>query len=133
LAASYVTDEHEDLPVVNKYIRALCEAQKPDTERILEITRSVEERDAQLEPETVASLCMVFLKADQEFEVMDTLSLHAIRMSIEEREKVEKAFVAYILDRKNSTARAWDAYTLLRQFFPETDSEDRIRLMESFF
>ncbi|RKU46641.1 hypothetical protein DL546_007809 [Coniochaeta pulveracea] len=133
LATSYITDEQEDLPVVNKYIRALCEAKKPDTERILEITRSVEERDAQLEPETVASLCIVFLKADQEFEVMDTLSLHATRMSIEEREKVERAFVAYILDRKNSTARAWDAYTLLRQFFPETDAEDRIRLMGSFF
>lgn len=132
LETSYITDD-EDVPMLNKYIRALCQADKPDVERILEITRNVEERNAQLEPETVASLCMVFLKADQEFEVMDTLSLHAIRFSLEERARVEKALLEYCLDRNTSTARAWDTYSLVRQFFPETEATDRIRLMESFF
>ncbi|KAK3684856.1 hypothetical protein B0T22DRAFT_428191 [Podospora appendiculata] len=123
----------EDLPVLNKYIRALCTVAEPDIERILDITGELEQRHAILEPETVVSLCMVFLRSDKQFDVIDTLSLHTVSYSLEEREKVRKGFVQYILDRKVSTARVWDAYTLLRQFFPETDPEDRILLMDSFF
>ncbi|KAK3327837.1 hypothetical protein B0T19DRAFT_175339 [Cercophora scortea] len=123
----------EDLPVINKYIRALCSVAQPDIERILDITSELEQRHAILEPETVVSLCMVFLRSDKQFDVIDTLALHTVSYSLEEREKVRKGFVQYILDRKTSTARVWDAYTLLRQFFPETDPEDRILLMTSFF
>lgn len=132
LETQYITDD-EDLPVVNKYIRALCAVPKPDTDLILDVTRQIEHRGATLEPETVVSLCLVFLKFDQEFEVMDTLTVHTTNFSFEERAQVEKAFVAYCLDKKNSTARVWDAYTLLRQFFPESPSPDRVALMDAFF
>lgn len=123
----------EDLPVVNKFIRALCAVEPADTERILDLTGAVEQRHVALEPDTVVALCMVFLKTDQQYEVIDTLSLHTVQYSLEEREKIEKAFVSYCLDRKNSTARVWDAYSLLRQFFPETDPSDRVLLMNAFF
>jgi len=123
----------EDLPVINKFIRALCAVEPPDTERILDLTGAVEQRHVTLEPDTVVALCMVFLKTDQQFEVIDTLSLHTVQYSLEERERIEKAFVAYCLDGRNSTARVWDAYSLLRQFFPETDPADRVLLMNAFF
>lgn len=132
LETQYITDD-EDLPVINKYIRALCARPAPDTSLILDVTRQIEHRGAVLEPETVVSLCLVFLKLDQEFEVIDTLTVHTTNYSLEERAQVEKAFVAYCLDARNSTARVWDAYTLLRQFFPESPSPDRVALMDAFF
>ena len=108
-------------------------ANPPDIEQILDLIAVVEQRHAALEPETVVVLCMMFLRADLQYEVIDTLSTHTVQYSLDEREKVGKAFVSYCLDRKNSTARVWDAYSLLRQFFPEADPADRLLLMEEFF
>jgi len=123
----------EDLPVLNKYLCLLCGAENPDLEHILDITAQLELRRAVLEPETIVALCMFFLRSDQQYDVIDTLSLHTLTLSLEEREQVRKAFVEYCLDTKISTARVWDAYSLLRQFFPETEPADRLRLMDAFF
>ncbi|KAL2148711.1 hypothetical protein VTH82DRAFT_1858 [Thermothelomyces myriococcoides] len=126
--------QDEDLPVVNKYLRALCSVPEPDVGRILDITADLEQRQATLEPETVVALCMVFLRNDNQYEVMDTLSLHTVSYSLEERAQVRRAFIDYCLDRRRvSTARAWDCYSLLRQFFPETTPEERVLLMDGFF
>lgn len=125
--------QDEDLPVLNKYLRALCTVPEPDLGRIIDITADLEQRHATLEPETVVSLCMVFLRNDNHHDVIDTLSLHTVSYSLEERAQVRRAFVEYCLDRKISTARVWDCYSLLRQFFPETEPEERIRLMDAFF
>jgi len=123
----------EDLPVLNKYLRLLCAVGKPDLERILDVTAQLELRRAALDPETVVALCMVFLRSDQQYDVIDTLSIHTVSLSLEERATVRKAFVEYCVDTKVSTARVWDAYSLLRQFFPETEQADRVRLMDAFF
>jgi hypothetical protein len=125
--------DDEDLPVLNKFIRALCDADRPDVEQILDVSGAIEQRHLSLEPETVAALCMLFLKTDQHYEVIDILSLHTTHYSLEERGLVREAFVAYCLDKKNSTARVWDGYSLLRQFFPETEPTDRTQLMNAFF
>ncbi|KAK5658532.1 hypothetical protein OQA88_1924 [Cercophora sp. LCS_1] len=123
----------QDLPVINKYLRLLCEQAKPDMDRILDVTANVELRHKTFEPETTVALCLAFLRGDQQFDIIDTLSLHTPSLSIEERAQIRKAFVQYCLDKKVSTARVWDAYSLLRQFFPETEPEARVRLMEAFF
>ncbi|KAH7025985.1 pentatricopeptide repeat domain-containing protein [Microdochium trichocladiopsis] len=120
-------------PILNELIRKLGAITSPDYEKILEITSYLEQRSATLEPDTVVSICMAFLRNDEQFEVMDTLSLHTAYYSIAERGTVRKAFVQYCLDTQNSTARAWDAYSLLRQFFPELERSDRVRIMNSFF
>ena len=125
--------QDEDLPVLNKYLRALCALPEPDLGRILDITADLEQRHATLEPETVVSLCMAFLRADNQYDVIDTLSLHTVSYSLEERAQVRRAFVEYCLDRRVSTARVWDCYSLLRQFFPETEPPERVRLMDAFF
>lgn len=128
--------QDEDLPVLNKYLRALCAVTpEPDLGRILDITADLEQRHATLEPDTVVALCMVFLRSDNQFEVIDTLSLHTVSYSRDERAQVRRAFVDYCcLDRHAlSTARAWDAYSLLRQFFPDTEPTERARLMDAFF
>ncbi|KXJ90908.1 pentatricopeptide repeat domain-containing protein [Microdochium bolleyi] len=120
-------------PILNEVIRKLGAATSPDYEKILEITTHLEQRNATLEPDTVVSICMAFLRNDEQYEVMDTLSLHTAYYSVTERGTVRQAFVGYCLDTKNSTARVWDAYALLRQFFPELERSERVRIMLSFF
>ncbi|KAI0407637.1 complex I intermediate-associated protein [Xylaria palmicola] len=122
-----------ELPILNKLIRGLCASPRPDYEKILDVTSYLEQRHVTLEPETVVSICTAFLKNDETYEVIDTLSLHTAHYSIAERQMVRKSFVNYCLDEKNSTARVWDAYALLRQFFPEVENEDREGIMDAFF
>ncbi|AEO62410.1 uncharacterized protein THITE_2106536 [Thermothielavioides terrestris NRRL 8126] len=133
LKGEVTVSQDEDLPVLNKYLRALCAVAEPDLGRILDITADLEHRHATLEPETVVALCMVFLRSDNQYDVIDTLSLHTVSYSLEERAQVRRAFVEYCLDRRVSTARVWDCYSLLRQFFPETEPAERVRLMDAFF
>ncbi|OTB07082.1 hypothetical protein M426DRAFT_54367 [Hypoxylon sp. CI-4A] len=123
----------KELPVLNSFIRALCAAPNPNHDRVLDVTSYLEQRRVTLEPETVVSICMAFLKNDETYEVIDTLSLHTVHYSVAERSMVRKAFVQYCLDKKNSTARVWDAYALLRQFFPEVEIEHRVAIMDTFF
>ncbi|KAI8633795.1 pentatricopeptide repeat domain-containing protein [Xylariaceae sp. FL1651] len=128
-----LTYNDREVPVLNKLIRSLCLSLRPDYERILDVTSYLEQRHVTLEPETVVSICMAFLKNDETYEVIDTLSLHTAHYSVAERQMVRKAFVDYCLDSKNSTARVWDAYALLRQFFPEVENDDRVAIMDAFF
>lgn len=127
------SSNERELPMLNKLIRALCTATRPEYEKILDVTGYLEQRHVTLEPETVVSLCMAFLKNDETYEVIDTLSLHTAHYSIAERHMVRKSFADYCLDKNNSTARVWDAYALLRQFFPEVENEDRVAIMDAFF
>lgn len=127
------TTKDRELGVLNSFIRALCSASHPNYERVLDVTSYLEQRRVTLEPETVVSICMAFLRNDETYEVIDTLSLHTVHYSLAERHMVRKAFVQYCLEKKNSTARVWDAYALLRQFFPEVETEDRVAIMDTFF
>ncbi|KAI1435193.1 complex I intermediate-associated protein [Xylaria sp. CBS 124048] len=120
-------------PILNQLIRALCELSHPDYVKILDVTSYLEHGRVTLEPETVVSICMAFLRNDETYEVIDTLSIHTAYYSIAERRKVRKAFVQYCLDRKNSTSRIWDAYALVRQFFPEMERDYREDIMDTFF
>ncbi|KAK3373336.1 hypothetical protein B0T24DRAFT_622846 [Lasiosphaeria ovina] len=124
---------NEHFPILNKYIRTLCTEAEPDLEQIMDVTSELEHRHAVLEPETVVDLCMVLMRCEQHYEVIDTLALHTASYSLEERDEVRNAFVQYCLDKKTSTARVWDAYSLLRQFFPEMEASERVQLMEAFF
>ncbi|KAI1112189.1 complex I intermediate-associated protein [Nemania sp. NC0429] len=121
------------LPILNKLIRDLCASSRPKYEKILDLASYLEQRHITLEPETVVSICTVFMKNDETHEVIDTLSLHTAHYSIDERQTVRKSFVDYCLDKNNSMARVWDAYALLRQFFPEVEIEDRVLIMDAFF
>ncbi|KAI1177165.1 complex I intermediate-associated protein [Nemania sp. FL0916] len=127
------SSSERELPILNALIRGMCASSQPEFQEILEVTSYLEQRHVTLEPETVVSICMTFLKNDETYEVIDTLSLHTAHYSLDERRLVRKAFVDYCLDKKNSTARTWDAYALLRQFFPEVEVEYRVAIMDAFY
>ncbi|KAK6214636.1 U3 small nucleolar ribonucleoprotein imp3 [Pestalotiopsis sp. IQ-011] len=129
---NYDNDE-DDWPLLNKLIRGLCSSPTPKHDKILDVTSYLEQLAATLEPETVVAVCMTFMKNDEQYEVIDTLSLHTVHYSWTERALISKAFTQFCLDSANSTARVWDAYALLRQFFPDTALEDRAKIMDAFF
>lgn len=123
----------KSVQVINRHIRHLCSDASVDYRHILDVLSHVERREVELEPETVVELCRTFFKNDNAPEVIDTLSLHITQFSMDDRQVVLQSLIDYCLDQNNSTARAWNGYSLLRQFFPETSREERIKLMKGFF
>lgn len=115
----------------NLYIRFACTNSK--SANIVEAVSRFEARRGELEPETVLDVCMKFLRDDQTMEVIDTLGIHLNQFSMDERRLIRVEFVQYCLDMSISTARAWDSYSLLRQYWPETPKEERTKLMQAFF
>lgn len=118
---------------INEYIRYLCSGTSSDTVDIVAVLSHVERRHGELDPETVVALCQKFLKEDKTMDLIDTLGLHLKQFSMDDRELVRTALAKYCLDETVSTARAWDCYSLLRQFFPELGKQQREELMEGFF
>ncbi|KAI9743111.1 MAG: hypothetical protein M1818_003406 [Claussenomyces sp. TS43310] len=125
--------EGEDLPVINKYIRALCSSRTSNYDRIVLIATDLEERKVRLEADTVSALCLMYLKRDEIQDVLDLLNTHTFHYTLDERTRVRDAFLAFCFDRGNSTLRVWDAYTIIRQIFDETDTATRTKLMTEFF
>jgi hypothetical protein len=123
----------QPIKAINQYIRQLCYATPLDYNQVLTVLSHVERREVELEPDTVVGLCLMFLKNDRAHEVIDTLSLHVKQFSMEDRQLILDSLLKYCQDRDVSTARAWDCYNILRQFFPETSRQERVALMESFF
>lgn len=119
--------------VINKYVRRLCSDSSVDYREVLDVLGHVERREVELEPETVVDLCLLFFKNDNAHEVIDTLSLHITQFSMDDRQVVQQSIMKYCLNQDISTARAWNGYSLMRQFFPETTRDERLKLMEAFF
>ncbi|CAM1500814.1 Fc.00g099760.m01.CDS01 [Cosmosporella sp. VM-42] len=119
--------------LLNEYLLALSAQKTPDLKLIVELIQAAEEDQLNLEPKTVAALCVRLLENEQHFDVMDILSVHAFQFSAEERETIQHAFTKFCLDMNTSTNRAWTCYQLLRQFFQDLSFEHRVQLMESFF
>ncbi|KAH6675597.1 putative complex I intermediate-associated protein 84, mitochondrial [Halenospora varia] len=124
--------EDKDLPVINKYIRALCG--KPNNyDHIVAILSDLEGRKAHLETDTATAVAMMFMKRDEIQDVFDILQTNVYHYTVEERARIGNAFISFCLDRTVNNARAWESYQIIRQLFDETGTEDRTKLMNEFF
>jgi hypothetical protein len=123
----------EDLPAINKYIRALCAANKDYYDRITSITSDLEERHKRLEADTVSALSMMYLHRNEINELTDLLQTQAYHYNTDERQRLLDTFVAFCLDRNTSTVRAWDAYCITRAILDELSVKERTSLMNGFF
>ncbi|MCJ1404076.1 hypothetical protein MMC11_007301 [Xylographa trunciseda] len=130
---SYEMNGDKDVPLMNKLILALCSAKQQDYDAIMSLVEDLTERKARFEPATVSALCLLHLKRNELHDVIDLLQTHAFHYDLKERAFVRDTFVDFCLDRKNSTAMAWDAYTIFRQVFDETERDIRTKLMNEFF
>jgi hypothetical protein len=132
LQAEEVVDQ-EDLPVINKYIRALCSAKNPNYDRATAVAADLEERKIRPEADTVAALSLLHFNRGELPEVIDILQANVFHYTLDERAGVRDVFLAYCFDRSHNTEDVWDMYTILRQMFDEMDRETRTKIMSEFF
>ncbi len=124
-----------DVPVVNKYIRLAAAVAKPDYDRIMLLLADIEERDLlwSLEADTVSALCLLHLRRGETQETINNLQSVVYHVDRDDRDKIRDAILTFIYDRTNTTAQAWDAYSVIRTIFPETGRDIRSALMTDFF
>jgi tetratricopeptide (TPR) repeat protein len=124
---------NEDLPAINKYIRALCAARNDYYDRITSIISDLEERHKKLEADTVSVLSMMYLRRGEIDEADDLLQTQAYHYTADERQRLLNALISFCLDRNTSTVRAWDAYCITRDILDELSVKERTILMNEFF
>ncbi|KAH9432740.1 hypothetical protein MCOR02_007420 [Pyricularia oryzae] len=118
---------------LNRYLQVLCSQEVAQSARVLPTLSTLEEHRVHLEPETIGYVAKYLLENDLEYELIDTLSIHATNFSISERTILINKMLEFCLDITRSTARAWNTYTLLRQYFPDMKRDPRVRMMHAFF
>ena len=125
--------DNRDAPLINRLISTLCGSKNQDHDEIMDYVQDLTERKASFGPETVAALSLLHLRRNELHDVIDLLQTHAYHFQSGQRDLVRDAFVGFILDSSNPNTGAWDAYSILREIFPEIDNELRVRLMQEFF
>jgi pentatricopeptide repeat protein len=123
-----------DLPGLNKLLLALCSAKNVDYNLILALLDKLLARKSSLHPETVATLCELFIGRGELGEATDLLKRARLDLySKRQRELISKALFHLVTGPKLKTLHAWQAYELLVKAFPEIPVQDRTTLMNSFF
>ena len=125
--------DDKDIPLLNQLIVSLCNAKDIDYDNIMDYVSDLTERKGRFEAGTVSALCRLHLRRNELHDVIDLLQTHAFHFSFDERALVRDAFVTFIFQPANSTAAAWDAYSILREFFTEMENGLRVRIMDEFF
>ena len=123
----------EDVPAVNKLIRALCATGRHDFDTIMNVAADLTDRRVHFEPDTVSTLAILHLGRREFEDVLSLLNAHVFRYSTAEIASVRDALVEYCVKPSTGTTQAWDTYTLIRHVFKELDRERRTQLMQDFF
>ncbi|MCJ1469843.1 hypothetical protein MMC07_008486 [Pseudocyphellaria aurata] len=132
LQSEHIT-ENQDIPLANRLIVALCAQQGQRFDVIMAIVEDLNERKVRFEPETVAALTKLHLDRGDHHDLVDLLHTHLFHFGLDQRASIRDIFVEFCLDRSKSTARVWDAYSILHKIFPETEVETRTKFMKEFF
>ncbi len=101
---------------------------------IISIVDKLLVRKNSLHPETVATLCELFIERGELGEATDLLK--RVRLDVyskRQRDLISKALFRLVTERKLKTLQAWQAYELLIKAFPELSIQDRTAIMNSFF
>lgn len=122
-----------DVPVLNKYIASLSFSADPEYSHLMQLVDHVLDTGADLEAESIAGLCHVFLQKDELEEATGLLRHRVDSFPMDDRARIAAVFRQFIEDPTVKDQRAFNAYELFRHAFPETRVEDRIPLMQSFF
>jgi hypothetical protein len=117
---------------INTLIQAACASPDADPMVITDLVEEQNHRDKRFDPDTVASLCIHYLRSDQYAAVVDLLRAHAPSFLISARKLVANRLVEFCLDRRNSIDRVWDTYVILHKTFDEVDRNIRTRIMVEF-
>ena len=118
---------------LNRYVVSLCRSNKPDRDQIMRVVDHLLDRSADLEAETLASLCQFFLHRDDLEEITGLLRYRSELVPDADRAQISQVFQKFILNPAILDQRAYNAYDLFRRAFSETPVPARLALMQSFF
>ncbi|KAI9647774.1 hypothetical protein NHQ30_004162 [Ciborinia camelliae] len=125
--------EDEDLPVINKFVRALCASENLPYNEISSIITDLEERNVRLEADTVSALSVMYITRNEIHEVVDLLQVNTYHYTLTERARIRDALLAFCFDKNNNEDGIWIAYRVIRHVFDETDVPTRTRIMNELF
>lgn len=125
--------EGEDAPILNTYLRALCQSVGPTIDRVTLIVTNFAERNLHLEIDSVIEVAKVYIANARFDDVVIMLQAHISEFDSPQRARAIPVFVQHILDPKTTAENAWSSYNILRSFFSEVDLPTRTTLMASFF
>ena len=133
MAIEDVPQERPDVAALNHFLIKLCFVQEPNHELISRVIDRVLDTGADLEAETLAGLCSVFLMRDDLEEAASLLRFRVDAFPRADRARIAAVFKHFICDSSVKDQRAYNAYDLFRVAFPETEPAERVPLMRSFF
>ena len=125
--------DNADVPVLNRFLTLVAFSTQPDYDLAMRVVDSLLDRGADLDAETIAGLCRLFLMRDDLEEAMSLLRYRIDSYPMNDRARVSQVFREFILDPQVQDRRALNAYELFRHAFPETSVQSRLPLMHSFF
>lgn len=122
-------------PLMNKLITMLCLSGKADTlfDQISALLDPLVENNVRLEADTVAALTHMLLYRHDWDAVSELLRPRLGSYDTEERSRIRKSLVTFIMDVNQETDHVWEAYNLLKVAFPETGVSTRTDIMTAFF
>lgn len=126
-------EDGSDVPILDKFLQALCFSPIPNYELITRIADSLLERDVYLDAETISGLCKLYLQREELEEVLGLLRYRMDSYPRNDRARISQTFKEFIIDERVADQRAFNAYELFRAAFPETPVNDRLPIMHSFF
>ncbi|KAK2624943.1 hypothetical protein QTJ16_005312 [Diplocarpon rosae] len=126
-------ENDEDLPAINRFLRALCVSKSDHSTRIASILLDLEERDKRLEAATVCALTTLFLQRDETDELIDLLQAQVYHFTLEERASITNTIIVFCTSPATHVVRSWEAYNIMRQIFNEMTTAQRTQMMNEFF
>ncbi|KAI9732863.1 MAG: hypothetical protein M1834_003802 [Cirrosporium novae-zelandiae] len=123
----------EEYETINHLIRALCTAETTKYDDLMSIVDDLQSHPSAMEPETLASLTLFFLRREEFSDIETLFQSHFHQLAPSQRVPIETAILDFCFDRRIENHRAWDAYTLLITAFPSTPEPIRRKLMVEFF
>ncbi|RMZ90382.1 hypothetical protein DV736_g2369, partial [Chaetothyriales sp. CBS 134916] len=133
MANDDVPDDRSDVPAMNKLLQKLSFTSEPQYDLIMRIVDRVMDTGADLEAETVAGLCSVFLQQNDSEQLAGLVRYRVDAFSRSERGRIITIFKEFITDPKTADQLAWNTYDMLRNAFPELSVADQLQVMNNFF
>lgn len=126
-------EDESDVPILNKFLQALCFSPIPNYEFVTRTADSLLGRDVYLDAETISGLCKVYLHHDNLEDILGLLKHRVDLYPRNDRARISQSFKKFITDERVADQRAFNAYELFGAAFPETPVHDRLPIMHSFF
>ncbi|KAF2730772.1 hypothetical protein EJ04DRAFT_444386 [Polyplosphaeria fusca] len=126
-------EDDQSIEGVNKLVRAMCASRQQSFDDVMAIVDDLHEQKVRLEPETVATLCLLHLQRGEMHDAIDIIQIHAHKFTPQQRALIRERLEQFIVEPQNTTRDVWDTYKILRNLFPETTRPARIKIMNAFF